>query len=216
MREFFPIRTRSGWIAVGALAALLEGCATPQSAALPEIGSWDSRRAVLAGIDEWEFIGRIAVRTEDDGFNGKLRWAQEKETFEATASGPLGAGAVRIEGDGRSVTMTDQDGIDIELADAELEFRLRYGYSIPIRSLRFWALGIPDPSVPAETAVDKQGLLTHLEQRDWSVTYSRYGQGGGQLMPEVLTAENEDTRVRLVIDDWIFFDQKSTIAPHKK
>jgi outer membrane biogenesis lipoprotein LolB len=38
------------------------------------------------------------------------------------------------------------------------------------------------------------------------VTFSRYDEGGGQLMPKVLTAENDDTRVRLVIDYWIFFD----------
>ena len=161
---------------------------------------------VLAGLDEWEFNGRIAVRTETDGFNGKLRWAQRENAFEATASGPLGAGAVRIESDGRSVTLTDKDGIDIELVDAELEFRVRYGYTIPIRSLRFWALGIPDPTIPADTVLDDDGRLSGLNQRDWSVTYSRYAEGGGQMMPKILTAENSDTRVRLVIDDWIFFE----------
>ena len=196
--------------AVAALAALLSavlaGCATPQSAALPDIGDWDARTAVLAGLDEWEFTGRIAVKTDDDGFNGKLRWAQQHESFEATASGPLGAGAARITGDGRSVTLTDKDGIETELVDAELEFRLRYGYTIPIQSLRFWALGIPDPSLPADTVIDENGLLTSLRQRDWSVTYARYAEGGGQLMPRVLTAENADTRVRLVIDYWVFFD----------
>jgi hypothetical protein len=36
------------------------------------------------------------------------------------------------------------------------------------------------------------------------------------MMPKVLTAENADTRVRLVIDYWIFFDQARTIAPQKK
>jgi outer membrane lipoprotein LolB len=203
---FFPTRTNPAWIAVAALAALLGGCATPESAALPDIADWDTRRAVLAELDEWEFSGRIAVRTAGDGFNGKLRWAQQQDAFEATASGPMGAGAVRIESDGRSVTMTDRDGVDIELVDAELEFRLRYGYSIPIRSLRFWALGIPDPTVPAETTVDDHGRLARLDQRDWTVTYSRYDEGGGQSMPKVLTAENADSRVRLVIDYWIFFE----------
>jgi outer membrane lipoprotein LolB len=214
--DFSLIRTRPAWTAAAALAVVLGGCATPRSAALPEIAGWDARKIVLAGLDNWEFSGRIAVKTVEEGFNGKLRWAQDEDAFEATASGPLGAGAVRIQGDGRSVTMTDRDGVDIELADAELEFRLRYGYSIPSRSLRFWALGIPDPSLPAETVFDEQGLLARLEQRDWLVTYTRYDEGGGQLMPKVLTAQNEDTRVRLVIDDWIFFDQHSTIAPHKK
>ncbi len=206
MSGFSRIRNKAAWAAVAACAALLAGCATPKSAALPEIGDWDGRKSVLGGLDEWEFSGRIAVKTANDGFNGKLRWVQQQQAFEATASGPLGAGAVRIEGDGRSVTLTDKDGIRTELDDAELEFRLRYGYTIPIRSLRFWALGIPDPAAPADTVVDPNGQLTSLRQRDWAVSYARYAEGGGQLMPKVLTAENADTRVRLVIDYWIFFE----------
>ena len=193
-------------LAAVALATALAGCAAPKSALLPELSDWDARQQVLAGLDEWEFSGRIAVKTASDGFNGKLRWLQERDAFEATASGPLGAGAVRIEGDGGSVVLTDKDGIRTELEDAELEFRLRYGWTIPVQSLRYWALGVPDPAAPADTVIDEAGQLTSLRQRDWSVTFSRYADGGGQMMPKVLTAQNADTRVRLVIDYWIFFE----------
>ena len=188
------------------MVAMLAGCVTPKSALLPEIEDWSTRTTVLAGLDEWEFSGRIAVKTATDGFNGKLRWSQDKNEFEVTASGPLGAGAVRIEGDRQSVVLTDKNGVQTELRDAELEFRYRYGWTIPVTSLRYWALGIPDPSSAAETVFNDAGELESLTQRDWSVTFSRYADGGGQLMPKVLTAENSDTRVRLVIDYWIFFD----------
>ena len=162
--------------------------------------------SVLANLDEWQFSGRIAVKTETDGFNGKLRWAQDKDNFGAIASGPFGAAAVQIKGDAQTVTITDTEGIRTELASAESEFHYRYGWSIPIESLRYWALGIPDPGVAAETEVNDAGQLLRMSQRGWSVSYSRYADGGGQLMPRVLTAENSDTRVRLVIDHWIFFD----------
>ena len=205
MNGFFPQRRSTLRLAAVALGAVLAGCAAPRSALLPELGDWNARQQVLVGLDEWEFSGRIAVKTATDGFNGKLRWAQDRDAFAATASGPLGAGAVRIEGDGRSVALTDKDGTRTELDDAELEFRLRYGWTIPVQSLRYWALGVPDPSVSADTQIDENGRLTSLRQRDWSVTFSRYAEGGGQMMPRVFTAENADTRVRLVIDDWIFF-----------
>jgi len=113
---------------------------------------------------------------------------------------------VRLEGDDRSVTLTDNEGIRTELADAELELRYRYGWTIPVASLRYWALGIPDPALPADTTLNEAGQLGALQQRDWSVSVSRYGEGGGQSMPSRLTAVNPDTRVRLVIDHWIFFD----------
>jgi outer membrane lipoprotein LolB len=195
------------WIAGAATAVLLiAGCAAPRSALLPEIDSWDTRASVLADLDKWEFSGRIAVKTESDGFNGKLRWSQDQENYRATVSGPLGVGTLRLEGDDQSVVMTDKDGVRTELDDAELELRKRHGWTIPIASLRYWALGIPDPSAAAEFKVDDEGRLESLVQRDWSVRITRYDVGGGQQMPKLLAAENPDTRVRLVIDHWIFFD----------
>ena len=195
------------WIAGAATAVLLiSGCAAPRSALLPEIDSWDTRARVLADLDKWEFSGRIAVKTESDGFNGKLRWSQDQENYRATVSGPLGVGTLRLDGDDRSVVMTDKDGVRTELDDAELELRRRHGWTIPIASLRYWALGIPDPSAAAEFKVDGEGRLESLVQRDWSVRITRYDVGGGQQMPKLLVAENPDTRVRLVIDHWIFFD----------
>lgn len=189
-----------------ALVLTAAGCAAPKSALLPDIAEWERRQGVLGGLDAWEFNGRIGVRTGEDGFNGKLRYVQGGRGFEATVSGPLGIGTVRLEGDDRRITLTDNDGVRTELEDAELELRYRYGWTIPVASLRYWALGIPDPGQPAETVLNDDGQLASLAQGGWSVDISRYGEGGGQRMPSKLTAENSDTRVRLVIDHWIFFD----------
>ena len=193
----------------GLLVALLvlTGCAiTPESVDLPPIENWDARNEVLGGIRDWEFKGRIAVKAGDDGFNGKFNWAQEGDAFSATVGGPLGMGTVRVEGDGRSVVLTDKDGTETVLKDAEAELYWRYGWTIPIASLRYWALGIPDPRLPAVTELD-DGRLVRLEQGGWIVEISRYREGGGQPMPRILSATNPETRVRMVIDRWLFFDR---------
>jgi len=189
-----------------ALAALLavSGCAVQKSAELPELGAWERRAQVLAGLDDFEFSGRIGVRAGDDGFNGKLRWLQDADDFTATVGGPLGIGTVRIEGNGDSVALTDKDGVTTVLADVEPDLYYRYGWTIPVESLRYWALGIPDPRIPAATAFGKTGQLERLEQRGWTVTISRYDPAGGQPMPSRLKAENAGTTVRVVIDRWIF------------
>lgn len=187
---------------------VLAGCAaTPQSADLPPIGSWEARNQVLGDIRDWEFKGRIAVKAGDDGFNGKFNWAQEGDAFNATVGGPLGIGTVRIEGDGNTVELTDKDGVATVLEDAESELYWRYGWTIPVASLRYWALGIPDPAFPAVTDVDEDGRLARLEQSDWVVEITRYREGGGQQMPRILSATNPDTRVRMVIDRWLFFER---------
>jgi outer membrane lipoprotein LolB len=184
------------------------GCATQRdTVALPDLGGWAARTGYLAAADDFEFAARIGVKTADDGFNGKLRWIQQGAAFEATVGGPLGVGTVRIEGEGDAVVLIDNEGARTELRDVETDLLLRYGWTIPVSSLRYWALGIPDPEAPAETRFHADGLLESLEQRGWTVVISSYRDGGaGQPMPYRLSASNADTRVRIVIDKWLFFE----------
>lgn len=210
MCENASFRKRTSRYLTGALllsALTLTGCATRESLNLPELGDWNSRQYLLGQLDEWEFSGRIGVTARDDGFNATLRWAQHGDDFQATVSGPLGIGTVRLEGDGRRVELTDKDGNRTVLDDAETDLYFRYGWTIPVQSLRYWALGIPDPASPAATEFDGDGQLQSLAQGGWNVSITRYGEGGGQSMPTRLTAVGEETRVKLVIHNWSFFDQ---------
>lgn len=185
-------------------SVLFSGCATQQQRDLPELGAWENRRAILADIDQWEFAGRIAVSAGDEGFNGKVWWRQNGIVFRARISGPLGVGTVFINGHGGELSVTDQDGVVTELDDAETELRTMYGWTIPVGSLRFWALGIPAPGLPAVETIDADGRLAALMQGGWDVVIDRYASGGGQPMPRRLNAVSDDVRVRLVIDNWTF------------
>lgn len=195
-------------VAAAALLLIAAGCATQRTTtALPDLGDWAARTAFLAGADDFEYTARIGVSSGTDGFNGKLRWTQSGPAFIATVGGPLGVGTVRMEGSGDAVTLTDNDGVRTELRDVETDLVIRYGWTIPVTSLRYWALGIPEPDVPAVTHFQGDGLLARLEQRGWTVAISHYRDGGaGQPMPYRLSVSNADTRVRIVIDKWSFFE----------
>jgi outer membrane lipoprotein LolB len=201
-----PISARLAGLLLAALT-LTSGCATRESLELPDLGGWESRQALLGQLEEWAFNGRIGVVAGDDGFSGSLRWAQVGDDFEATVSGPLGIGTVRLEGEGSRVQLIDEDGNRTVLEDAERDLYLRYGWTIPVRSLRYWALGIPDPGLPAETELGAEGRLQRLSQGGWQVDITRYGEGGGQPMPTRLRAASEQTRVKLAIHKWSFFNQ---------
>jgi outer membrane lipoprotein LolB len=184
---------------------LTSACVGPASLELPDMPDWESRQAVLADVDRWEFAGRIGVSAGDEGFNGQLRWRQDGVVFRARINGPLGVGTMFINGDHRELTLTDRNGVVTELEDAELELRQMYGWTIPVTSLRFWALGIPDPANAAETEFGDDGRLAKLHQRGWQVDFMQYSEGGGQMLPRRLGAVNDDVKVRLVIDNWVFF-----------
>ena len=144
--------TRVVWLG---LCLALSACATTrQSVDLPPLTTWELRQAVLGATSDWAFRGRIAVKAGDEGFNGKFNWTQTGHQFYATVSGPLGIGTVKIEGSEESMIVTDKDGTRTPLIDPEAELYQRYGWTIPVTSLRYWALGIPDPSREAITDVD--------------------------------------------------------------
>jgi outer membrane lipoprotein LolB len=185
---------------------LLAGCASRPVTQLPELTDWQVRQEVLGAVRDWEFSGRIAVSAGEDGFNGKLRWAQKDDNFKATVSGPLGIGTVRIEGEGERAVLTDKNGVRTELQNVEEELLYRYGWTIPVKSLRYWALGIPDPTSDAQTELNEDHQLARLEQGDWTLSISSYKVNGGQSMPNRLSATKFETRVRIVIDKWKFFD----------
>lgn len=180
------------------------GCASNQGLLLPAISDWETRKQILGKTDEWEFAGRIGVSAGTEGFNGKLWWRQDGVVFRARISGPLGVGTIFINGDRRELTLTDRDGVVTEMEDAEIELRERYGWTIPVSSLRYWALGIPDPAAASSENLNDAGMLARLSQGSWQVSFAQYAEGGGQLMPRRLTAVDDDIKVRLVIDDWTF------------
>ena len=199
-------RTLNNGALLVVIAVLSTGCAaTRPTTELPELTDWDTRQAVLAGAEQWYLKGRIGVRTADDGFNAKLRWTQDRSRFDAQVSGPLGIGNVQLDGDEQSVTLTDKDGVETRLRDAEPELYLRFGWTIPVGSLPYWLLGIPDPQRPARTEIDAEGRLTRLEQGGWDVSFTRYDGGVGQELPGRITASSSTTRVRIVIDNRQFY-----------
>ncbi len=200
MRPDFNAR----YITIALSLLAIAGCATQRGVDLPELSDWETRTRILAGMDDWEFKGRISVSAGDDGFHGSLRYSQNDDDFSATLSGPLGFGTIRIEGDGRQVTVIDKNGEKWMLTDPEVDLQVMYGWTIPVASLRYWALGIPDPSELAFTEFNEDGQLASLEQGNWFVNITRYRDGGGQLMPRVLSAVSGDNTVKLAIYNWTF------------
>lgn len=203
--EFVTSFKAGRFLSIIILSLLLQACAARRGLELPELPDFETRRDVLESVDRFEFAGRIGVSAGSEGFNGKLRWWQHAEEFKVTVSGPFGVGTVRIEGDGKRMSLTDKNGDVTEMQDAERELQMRYGWTIPLTSLRYWALGIPDPVILATTEFSEDGLLSELVQSGWSVSIGQYGEGGGQPMPRRVTAVNGDAKVRLVIDKWSFY-----------
>lgn len=149
-------------------------------------------------LQEWprfELRGRVAVAAGEEGFTASLRWAQRAERSQIELDGPLGVGGLRLDlAHGR---LAD------EIVQADLERRL--GFSLPVESLRYWMLGVPDPAYGAEERLAVGlGRLESLEQQGWTVIFPAYARVAGvnYELPQRIEATREGVRVRLLVDSW--------------
>ena len=189
------------WGAAAAMLAL-SGCRTvplPASGAPP----WDTRRPELQAREHFQLKGRVAVAAGAQGFNARLRWAQDGKRAQVALEGPLGAGAVHIEAAGSDLDIVTASGERLTSDAARAELSARLGFEPPLSSLRYWILGVPDPSTPADETLDPaRQHLTHLEQDGWRIDYDSYVAVGSEWLPARLTLERSDVRVKLLVDDW--------------
>ncbi len=160
----------------GLALAALAGCRTipvqhPPAALQP----WDVTRTELQARDHFSLKGRVAVAAGKEGFNASMRWTQDGARSSVSLQGPLGAGGVQISTDGNDLSVVNAHGERLDSDAARSELVERLGFDPPLNSLRYWVLGVPDPTAPAKEAVDpQQQRLQSLQQEGWQIDYNSY------------------------------------------
>jgi outer membrane lipoprotein LolB len=184
-----------------ALLFALAGCQTVPVSPAPSV-SWSVRRPELQALSRFGLNGRVAVAVGKQGFNAGLRWTQSAAVTHLALTGPLGAGGVEVTSDGDDLSVVTSNGKRLGNAAARAELDDKLGFEPPLRSLRYWVLGVPDPAAPAAVQLDSQQRLTQLTQDGWQIDYTAYMPVGAEWFPKLLTLRREDVRVRMVVDGW--------------
>ena len=165
--------------------------------------SFENRQEDLLEWPFWEMDGRIGLTVAKDSYNGSVAWDQNGEAIDFRFRGPLGIGGLRIHGElDQQVRVKTTTGQDFTVNDFETEMQARMGWSIPINSLRYWALGIVDPEVDADVVLNDMDLLDELIQGDWKVVYERYTEVDGVQLPKKFKITGPDTRIKMLVNDW--------------
>jgi outer membrane lipoprotein LolB len=183
----------------GLLMALLGACAIDR----PRLVSPESVSTAMTALpDQWHAAGRVAVKQANEGWSAGFDWQQRATRADIHVRGPLGIGAVvivltpehlRVESGQRPLLELDAP---FDTMDAVLQQRL--GVAVPLAMLRYWMLGVPDPSAPS---FEYAGGFRQLE---WQVTPTEPVAVAGLagVLPTRLDIRHGDTRVRWVIDHW--------------
>lgn len=200
--------SRHAAIMIGLLGGL-SGCAlfSPQPENGPaatqqgDFEHFEQRRQVLQSINSWSLQARVATG-QIVGWSGNLRWRQQGPRHDLIIGGPLGGG-LRATGDDRRTVITTADG-SFETTDPEGYFEQEIGWRFPLRQLRYWALGIPDPRLAAQQfSSDEYGRATGFRQAGWSVSYESYADVQGLQLPAAMVLSDGDRQVRVLIDRWV-------------
>lgn len=155
----------------------------------------------------WRLTGRISVHYGEEGWHAGLVWRHSPETFDLRLQGPLGQGALLLQGDGDSVELRDASGQRDRAGDAETLMQQHLGWELPVSGLRYWVRGEAQPGPPAQWQRDAEGKPEQLIQSGWRIDYSRYraAPGGGSL-PGRVDFQRPDLQARLIIDRWEVID----------
>ena len=191
----------------GLLACMvLVGCVTAPSRVSAPVDA-ATRRVQLLATEAFHLEGRLAAALGQEGFSANLSWSQAGARSELDLRAPLGFGTAHVLRDRGDMRLATSRGESLAGAAADEALADRLGFEAPLDSLRYWVLGVPDPSRPGVEQAGEGGLPASLEQSGWRIEYPEYraagGDGAGLLMPRRLTLTREGVRLRLVIDKWL-------------
>jgi len=211
---------------VAAIILLSAACSLQPQTALPPASSsndWQQHQQRIAQLQDWNLSGKLGFRAPQQGGSAALNWTQEKNNYQLSLSGPFGVGSAKIYGDDETAEMLYGDTV-YRQSPQQLAMQLT-GLPLPVDALSWWARGLPSPTQPAATdlTTGAGGLAIGFDQAGWQLSFSRYRQTDGGLLPSKITgslnqyAQNTETTgtgedrsysFKLVISGWKFLEEE--------
>lgn len=156
----------------------------------------------LYELQRWAFNGRIAITSKNDAWSANINWEHTPTEDFIKLSGPLGQGGATIQLNANGVTI-DQGGGDVKSStDVENFINQQVGLAVPVNSLRYWVIGLPDKSQTAST------IEKGFEQTGWKNQYKAMQPVGSYVLPRNMTVTSETVKLKLFIDQWMLDDKR--------
>ncbi len=183
----------------------LSGCVSTNIIPSLSNDELENNKESLSNIFNWKFHGRIAVKTKLDGYHGNIIWKQAGNSFQISLWGPLGIGMLSINGSSEDIEITNVNGQIIALKNVENELQHFIGSIIPISSLQYWLLGIPNPNFPSKIESRDNSMVIDFKQSGWVIEASDFKRNIEFLLPHKIFLSNIDTDVRVAVESWEIF-----------
>lgn len=192
------------------LCTALFGCSSQPTSTLsqpplPE-QSWEQQQQQLLPLTQWQVLGKIRIQSASDDSSANLSWQQRQDYYRIYIAGPLGQGAVNIEGSERTGITLDVSGEGRYQADSpERLLYQQLGWEVPISQMPFWIRGLPAPQQRHSKQLDPLNRLQQLQQNGWTIDYLDYHNDLRPQLPRKIRLNRGDSlRLTLILKQWQF------------
>ncbi|MCH9696662.1 MAG: lipoprotein insertase outer membrane protein LolB [Gammaproteobacteria bacterium] len=157
---------------------------------------------ILADLKSWCINGRSVARYNDSGWQASLRWCVDNDKLTLDISGPININRVFIRYlKGELWLQVSSSEVTISRSPQQL-LQSKLGFSVPLTSIRYWLLGIAEPSQTAHVRVGKDGYNEQINQSGWSIDYSQYQAVNQFMLPRKIKINKDRIRLKIVVDEW--------------
>jgi outer membrane lipoprotein LolB len=184
--------------------SLLSACAqSPKIEVGLKTQLWLEHQIAVGAIQSWDIKGRVAVKNEKESGTVTLLWNQFLSNYELRFIAPLGQGTYVLTGTASRVAMKGPNHLDVVAETPEQILKQGLGWDIHLDGLRYWVRGLPEPKIKySELLLDEKGRLTNMDQSGFNIKVSRYVEQEGISLPEKLTIESDNIRLKVIIQNW--------------
>ncbi|MFT2110040.1 lipoprotein insertase outer membrane protein LolB [Marinomonas sp. 2405UD68-3] len=154
-------------------------------------------------ITQWETVGRVGIRTEEDALSGNFNWLHNQSTFDLSIIGPFGQGATHLKQiENGNIELKYQD-VTVEGTSAHALLNEHFGWQFPVNQVTYWIRGLPSPNSHYEIFNRfNSDRPEEIIQDGWTVTYKEYSTIDTLELPSKLQASKPPFRVNLIITQW--------------
>lgn len=152
-------------------------------------------------IDNWSFEGRLSIVNAKESYSVSVNWQHEAGKDIINLSAPLLQGSLLITIMQGKVLLDNGESLQILSGNPDEIISSELGVDFPISSLIFWMQGNTDPSqANFETE-------NGFEQMGWLVKFQEMQMINNQLLPRKLSVEKNNTKIKLILDQWTLRDK---------
>ena len=161
------------------------------------------RIRTLSHIQTFELAGVLAIRTPHEAGSLHWQWLQKgPHRYTMTLQGPLGTGAVRLEGCPHKIMLQKADGKKIFAANPDQLLLQETGWQLPVSGFYYWVRSLPVPGLTAQKTNDAQNRLRQLKQAGWTIQYLHYVNVNGLDLPDSMSLTTPSVSLKVAVSRW--------------